>query len=135
MPASFACDDMVSDGESWCSAPYNSIWDDVVIPNRDRWALWMGTVVIALHGASECQCDMQGQVDDSSIISSPSLVPFLTCFCFPLCLLSYFIHTLSSPLHLLLSASNLLPRPFCPTQPLASLSFTHPRPPAVCPPL
>lgn len=39
----FACDDMVSDGES--------IWDGAVIPNRDWWALWLGTVVIALRVA------------------------------------------------------------------------------------
>lgn len=50
-PSIFAWDDMVSDGKSWCSAPYNSVWDEA---NRDRWAVWMETVVTALHGVLAC---------------------------------------------------------------------------------
>ena len=73
VPASFACDDMVYDRASRRAAPDDSVWDDAVILNRDWWALWMGTVVIALHGASDWQCDMQGQADDGSIISSHHL--------------------------------------------------------------
>lgn len=46
-----ACDDMTSDGESWTSAPYSCILADAVIPNRDWWPLWLGTVVIALRVA------------------------------------------------------------------------------------
>lgn len=38
--------------ESWFSAPHNSFWADAVIPNREDWALWTRTVVIALPGTS-----------------------------------------------------------------------------------
>lgn len=63
-PFPFECDDIASNTESWCSAPYNSTWDDAVILNRDQWALRTGTVIIALRGA------LEWQADDSSIISS-----------------------------------------------------------------
>lgn len=42
----------VSERESWFSAPHNSFWADAVIPNREDWALWTRTVVIALPGTS-----------------------------------------------------------------------------------
>lgn len=128
----FACDDMVSDGESWCSAPYNSIWDGAVIPNRDWWALWLGTVVIALRvavwhrGTGGWQWHHQLSPSHPSpplpVVIFPSYPsssppPFLP-LTWPTSPLTNQI-PFSSPLH---------------SQALASLLFIHPRPPAVCPP-
>lgn len=62
-------------------------------------------------------------MDDSSIISSPILscpFPSLLCYTISACCRLPFISFFSSPL--------------LPTQPLASLLFTHPLPLAVCPP-
>lgn len=81
-----------------------------------------------LSKVSECQYDMQGQACDSGIISSADLILLLLLLLLStlyLCLL-FHIYTYS---HCPLFSSSL------PTQPLASLLFTQPRPPVVCPPL
>lgn len=103
----FACDNITS----------TIIWD--------QWALWTGTVVIALHGASQWQRAMQRQVDDSSIttLMIPSLSSSAPTF--------HSIAVVIVPIHSLFSSKHPTSLLCCLL--LTSLLLTHPRPPAVCP--